>query len=330
MRRRDFIAGLGGAAAWPAATRSQQSASGTRRIGVVMVNSEGDPDGQVRVKAFLQGLEELGWREGRNLRIDYRWGAGEPDRARAFAAELVALAPDAILANGSPAVAALQHATRSIPVVFVVVTDPVGAGFVESRARPGANITGFSTFEAEIGGKWLELLKEIAPDLRRAAGILDPNFKAFAGLWRAIEDLAPQSGVEARGLPFRDPADDIESAVTTFAQEPGGGLIVLPTAINNLARRRIFAIAARHRLPAVYPFRHYAADGGLMTYGFDTPDLFRRGASYVDRILKGDKPAHMPVQAPTKYEMVINMKTALALGLTVPPTLLARADEVIE
>jgi putative ABC transport system substrate-binding protein len=329
MRRREFIAGLSGAAAWPT-NLSAQPASGTRRLGLVMVNAESDPDGQVRVKALLHSLEELGWSEGRNLRIEYRWGAGEPDRARAYAAELVALAPDAILANGSPAVTALQQATRTIPVVFVVVTDPVGAGFVHSRAQPGANITGFSTFEPEIGGKWLELLKEVSPELRRAAGILDPRFKAFAAVWRAVEQLAPQSGVDASGLAFGDTAEDLEGAIAAFARQTGGGLIVLPTAINNFARRRIIRAAARHRLPAVYPFRHYAEDGGLIAYGFDTPDLFRRGAAYVDRILKGDKPADMPVQAPTKFELVINLKTANTIGLAVPPTLLARADEVIE
>jgi ABC-type uncharacterized transport system substrate-binding protein len=329
MRRREFILLVGGAAASPLAGRAQP-ARGTRRVGLVMVNAEGDPDGQVRVKAFLHGLEELGWSEGRNLRIDYRWAVGEPDRARAYAAELVALAPDVILANGSPAVAALQHSTRTIPVVFVVVTDPVGAGFVQSRARPGANITGFSTFEPEIGGKWLELLTEVAPNLRRVAGILDPTFTAFAAVWRAIEQFAPQFGVEANSIVFREAADDIEASLAAFAGKSGGGLVVLPTAINNLARNRIFALAARHRLPAVYPFRHYAADGGLMSYGFDTPDLFRRGASYVSRILNGEKPADMPVQAPAKYELVINLKTARALGLFVPPALLARADEVIE
>jgi putative ABC transport system substrate-binding protein len=328
MRRREVIAALGGAAAWPLAVRGQP-ASGTRRIAIIMVNAESDPEGQVRVKAFLQGLEEAGWSETRNLRIDYRWGAGEPNAARASAAELVALAPDAILANGSQATRALQRATRSIPVVFVVVADPVGSGFIQSPARPGANITGFSTFEPEIGGKWLELLTEVTPSLRWVAGILDPSFTAFAAVWRAIEQLAP-SGVEARSLVFREAGDDIESAVSALAQEPGGGLIVLPTAINNLARNRIFAIAARHRLPAVYPFRYYAADGGLMSYGFETTDLFRRGASYVARILAGEKPADMPVQAPTRYELVINVKTANALRLRIPPTLLARADEVIE
>jgi putative tryptophan/tyrosine transport system substrate-binding protein len=242
----------------------------------------------------------------------------------------VSLAPDVILSNGSPALAALHRATRGIPVVFVVVVDPVGAGYVQSLARPGGNITGFSTFEPEIGSKWLELLKEARPDLRRVAGILDPNFRGFAAVWDAIEGMAPTLGLGVTKVALRDATDDIESTVAAFAQEPGGGLIVLPTAINNVSRDRIFSLAARHRLPAVYPFRHYATDGGLMSYGFDTPDLFRRGASYIDRILKGEKPADLPVQAPTKFEFVINLKTAKALGLTVPPTLLARADEVIE
>jgi len=330
IRRRAFLALLGGAAtAWPFATRAQRS-GGMRRAGVLMLNAESDRDGQVRVGVFRQRLRELGWIEGGNIRIDYRWGAGAPARAQTAAAELVALAPDVILCNGTPATAALQRATRSIPVVFVVVTDPVGAGFVESLARPGANITGFSTFEPEIGGKWLELLREVAPDLRRVAGVLDPAFAGFAKVWRAVEELAPKSGVPVTSMVFRNPADDLESALAVFAREPGGGLIVLPTAINNMARSRIFLAAARHRLPAVYPFRHYAVDGGLMSYGFDPPDLFRRGASYVDRILRGEKPAALPVQAPTKFTLVVNLKTAKALGLAVPQSLLARADEVIE
>jgi putative ABC transport system substrate-binding protein len=329
MRRRAFIAVLGGAAAWPLAARAQQPGR-IRRIAVMMVNAENDPEGRVRIEAFLRSLEAMGWSETRNLHVDYRWGAGDADRARTHAAELASLAPDAILANGSPAVRALQHVTRDIPVVFVVVTDPVGSGFVESRARPGVNITGFSTFEPEIGGKWLELLIEATPNLRRVAGILDPSFTGFASVWQAIEQSAARLGVKTHSLQFREADDDIESAVAPFAREPGAGLIVLPTAINNLARNRIFAVAARHRLPAVYPFRHYTADGGLMSYGFDTPDLFRRGASYVARILNGEKPRDMPVQAPTRYELVINLKAAEAIGLVVPPLLLARADEVIE
>jgi putative ABC transport system substrate-binding protein len=328
--RRHFVCLLGGAmAAWLPTARAQQ-AGHVRRLAVVTVNAENDPDGQLRVATFRQSLQQLGWIEGQNIRIDYRWGVGTPERARVYAEELLSLKPDAILANGSPATAALQRATRSTPIVFVVVTDPVGAGFVQSQARPGGNITGFSTFEPEIGGKWLELLKEITPNLRRVAGISDPAFKAFAAVWRTIENLAPQSGIQATNVIYRNTSDDLESALAEFGREPGGGLIVLPTAINNFARNRIFSFAASHRLPAVYPFRHFATDGGLMSYGFDPPDLYRRGASYIDRILKGEKPADLPVQAPTKYELVINLKTAKALGLEVPPMLLARADEVIE
>jgi putative ABC transport system substrate-binding protein len=328
MKRREFISLLA-AAAWPHAARAQQT-DRMRRIAIMMVNSESDPEGQARINALRQGLQELGWTEGRNIWIDYRWAAGEPDRARSYAMELVTLAPDLILANGTPALAALHQAAHSIPVIFVVVTDPVGAGYVQSLARPGGNITGFSTFEPEIGSKWLELLKETAPGLKRVAGILDPAFRGFAALWRAIESMAPTFGLEVTEVVFRDAADDIETILGAFAQEPGGGLIVLPTAINNLSRDRIFSLAARHYLPAVYPFRLYAIGGGLMSYGFDTRDLFRRSASYADRILKSEKPADLPVQGPTKFELVINLKTAKALRLTVPPLLLARADEVIE
>jgi putative ABC transport system substrate-binding protein len=330
VRRRDFITLFGGAAvAWPLAAHAQRGER-VRRIGLLMVNAEDDPEGQTRVGAFRQRLRELGWTEGRNIRIDYHWGVGNPERARASAADLVTLAPDAILANGTPAVVALHRATRSIPVVFVVVVDPVAAGVVESLARPGGNITGFSTFEPEIGGKWLELLKEITPGVRRVAGVLDPAFGSFAAVWRTIETLAPASGVAATSVVFRNPTDDIESAFAGFAQEPAGALIVFPTAANNIARDRIIALAARHRLPDVYPFRFYATRGGLMSYGFETTDLFRRGASYVDRILNGESPADLAVQAPTKWELIINLKTAKGLGLEVPPTLLARADEVIE
>jgi putative ABC transport system substrate-binding protein len=301
-----------------------------RRIGVMMIHTEGDSEGLVRIGVFRKQMSELGWTEGHNLQVDYRWGAGVPARAQAAAAELVALAPDVILANGTPATAALQKSTQSIPVVFVVVTDPVGGGFVESQARPGANMTGFSTFELEIGGKWLELLREVSPGLRRAAGVLDPAFTGFAAVWRGIEEQAPKLGISVTKIVFRNPSDDFESALASFASQPGGGLIVLPTAINNMARSRIFTNAARYRLPAVYPFRNYAFDGGLMAYGFDPTDLFRRSAFYVDRILRGAKPAELPVQAPTKYELVINVNTAKALGLQIPPALFVRADQVIE
>jgi putative ABC transport system substrate-binding protein len=329
MKRRNFITLLGGAAAWPVAARGQQPER-MRRIGVLVAYAESDPEAQARIAAFRQGLRELGWTEGRNLRMELGWGTGDPDRARTLATELISLAPDVIVAHGTPALTALYRATRTIPVVFVSVIDPVGAGYVQSLALPGGNITGFSTFEPEIGGKWLELLKEIAPGLSRVAGILDPGFKGFAGVWGAIENMAPRLGLQLKNLPFQAPTDDLESAVARFAQELGGGLIVLPTALNAVQRNRIFSSAARGGLPAMYAFRFYATDGGLMSYGIDTVDLFRRSAFYVDRILKGEKPADLPVQAPTKFEMVINLKTARALGLNVSPMLLARADEVIE
>jgi putative tryptophan/tyrosine transport system substrate-binding protein len=327
VKRREFIALLA-AAAWPLAARAQPGRM--RRIGVLMAYDESDPEAQARINAFRQSLRELGWMEDHNIRMEHRWGTGDPDRARTFVAELISQAPDVIVAHGTPALTALHRATRTIPVVFVSVIDPVGAGYVQSLALPGDNITGFSTFEPEIGGKWLELLKEIAPGLRRVAGILDPSFRGFAGVWGAIENMAPRFGLEVTSLLFHAPTDDLESAVSKFGEEPGGGLIVLPTAINAVQRNRIFALAARNRLPAIYAFRFYATDGGLMSYGIDTVDLFRRSASYVDRILKGEKPANLPVQAPTKFEMVINLKTAGALRLDVPPMLLARADEVIE
>ena len=329
MKRRNFITLLGGAAAWPVAARGQQPER-MRRIGVLVAYAESDPEAQARIAAFRQGLRELGWTEGRNLRMELGWGTGDPDRARTLATELISLAPDVIVAHGTPALTALYRATRTIPVVFVSVIDPVGAGYVQSLAQPGGNITGFSTFEPEIGGKWLELLKEIAPGVSRVAGILDPGFKGFAGVWGAIENMAPRLGLQLKNLPFQAPTDDLELAVARFAQELGGGLIVLPTALNAVQRNRIFSSAARGGLPAMYAFRFYATDGGLMSYGIDTVDLFRRSAFYVDRILKGEKPADLPVQAPTKFEMVINLKTARALGLNVSPMLLARADEVIE
>jgi putative tryptophan/tyrosine transport system substrate-binding protein len=329
MKRREFITLLGGAAAWPLAARAQQG-DRVRRIGVLAAYAESDPEAQVRIAAFRQGLRGLGWTEGHNLRMELGWGTGDPDRARTLATGLISLAPDVIVAHGTPALTALHQATRTIPVVFVSVIDPVGAGYVQSLALPGGNITGFSTFEPEIGGKWLELLKEIAPGLNRVAGILDPGFKGFAGVWGAIENIAPRFGIEIKTLPFQAPTDDLESAVAKFAQEPGGGLIVIPTALNAVQRNRIISSAARGGLPAMYAFRFYATEGGLISYGIDTVDMFRRSASYVDRILKGEKPADLPVQAPTKFEMVINLKTAKALGLEIPPTLLARADEVIE
>jgi putative tryptophan/tyrosine transport system substrate-binding protein len=330
MKRRAFITLLGGAAAaWPLAARAQQGER-MRLIGVLAAYAENDPEAQARIVAFRQALQGLGWTEGRNIAMEYRWGAGDAGRARTFVAELVSLKPDVILAHGTPALTALYEATRTIPVVFVSVIDPVGAGTVQSLARPGANITGFSTFEPEIGGKWLELLKEIAPGLKRVAGVTDPAFRGFAGVWRAIEAMAPRFGVQITSVSFHAPTDDLESAVAAFAREEGGGLIVVPTALNALHRHRIFSVAAQNRLPAIYAFRFYATDGGLISYGIDTVDLFRRGASYIDRILKGEKAADLPVQAPTKYELVINLKTAKALGLDVPVQLQQLADEVIE
>jgi putative ABC transport system substrate-binding protein len=329
MRRRELIAALSAAVAWPLAANAQLGER-MRRIFMLMGTTENDPDGQAATRAFRKSLEILGWTEGQNVRIDYRWAAGNLDRARAYATEAAALAPDVIITNGTQMLAAAQFATGTIPIVFVVVANPVGAGFVQNLAHPEANITGFSTFEPEIGGKWLELLKEIQPGLRRAAGIFDPSFMGFAEIWQVIETLAPKSGVQVTSIALHNPTDDIEPALAKFAQEPSGGLIVLPTPVNSSARDRIFALAARYRLPAVYPFRYYATGGGLMSYGFDTLDLYRRSAAYVDRILKGEKPSNLPVQAPTKYQLVINLKTAKAIGLTVPPTLLTRADEVIE
>lgn len=329
MRRRDFITLLGSAVVWPSASLAQRS-DRVRRIVVLLGNAEDDPNGKIYSDAFRQSLQELGWTEKRNVRIEYRWAAGRPDLATAYAVEVAALAPDLVLANGTQVVAALQKVTRDIPIVFVVVADPVGAGFVKEFSRPAGNITGFSTFESQIGGKWLELLKEASPSLKSVAVIWDPSFQAFAKVWSAIENSAPKMNVEARSVSLRDPADDIEPILSKFARELEGGVIVLPTPANAAARERIFSLVARYRLPAVYPFRYYATDGGLMSYGFDTVDLYRRSASYVDRILKGEKPADLPVQMPTKYELVINLKTAKKLGLTVAPSLLARADEVIE
>lgn len=329
MKRRKFIALLGGAAtAWPLTVHAQQHAM--RRIGVLISNKESDPDGQANAGAFRNALMDLGWTEGRNIQIDYRWGAGNPDVARNYVAEVVASSPEVILAQGTPALSALHQVTQNIPVVFVLVTDPVGAGFVESLARPGRNITGFSTFEPEIGGKWLELLNEVLPNLRLVAGILDPFFKGFAAVWRSVENAAQRVGIKTTSIGFHDPTSDIEPDIAALAKGGMAGLIVLPTSTNNLARQKIISLAKHYRLPAVYPFGYYTAKGGLMSYGFDARDLFRQGASYVDRILKGEKPADLPVQAPTKYELVINSKTAKNLGLTVPPQMLVRADAVIE
>jgi len=328
IKRREFITLLSGAAvAWPLAAGGQQPER-MRRIGVLMNLASDDAEGQARLAAFHQGLQQLGWSVGRNVQIDYRWGAGNADYIRKFAAELVALAPDVIVSTGSPSVAVLQQATRSVPIVFTAVVDPVGGGLVASLARPGGNATGFMLFEYSTSGKWLELLKEIAPRVMRAAVIRDPTLTAAVAQFAAIQGAAGSLGVELSPIDMRD-AGEIERAVTAFSRVSNGGLIV--TASGSSARRSlIIALAARHKLPAVYAFRYFATSGGLISYGPDIIDPFRRAAGYVDRILKGEKPADLPVQTPTKYELVINLKTAKALGLEVPATLLARADEVIE
>jgi len=329
VKRREFITLLCGAATtWPLAAHAQQPER-MRRIGVLMGRSANDPEGQAFVAAFLQGLQELGWSDGRNVIIDIRWFAGNNADARKYAVELVALAPDVILAHTSYAVASLLQVTSTVPIVFVGVVDPVGAGYVDSLARPGGNITGFTVFEYSMSGKWLQLLKEIAPGVTRVAVTRDPSIASGPGQFAVIQAAAPSLGVELRPFAVRDEGE-IERAITTFAQSPNSGLIVTGSPQAASHRDLIIALAARHRLPAVYFGRYWAAAGGLISYGSDLLDPFRRAAGYVDRILKGEKPADMPVQAPTKYELVINLKTARALGLTIPPSLLARADEVIE
>jgi putative ABC transport system substrate-binding protein len=291
--------------------------------------AEGDPQSPLRNTAFLRGLQQLGWTDGRNVRIDTRWAAGNADLRRRYAAELVALAPDVILATTSPTVAALQAATRSVPIVFAHAADPVGAGLIDSLARPGGNATGFILFEYGISAKWLEVLKEFAPRVTRVAILRDPTTAAGMGQFGAIQSVAPSFGVELSPVNVREPAE-IERAITNFAAQLNGGLIVTAGSLTAFHRGLIVGLAARHRLPATYPLRYYVAGGGLISYGPDLVDQYPRAAGYVDRILKGEKPADLPVQAPTKYQLVINLKTAKALGLTVPPTLLARADEVIE
>jgi len=329
VKRRKFIALLGGtAAAWPLAARAQQPER-MRRIGVLIPGASDDRVFQARLAAFLQGLEQLGWVDGQNVRIDARTGATNTDLIRKHAVELLALGPDVVMAVTSNAVPPLLQATRTVPIVFAAVADPVGAGYVESLARPGGSVTGFSAFEFALGGKWLELLKEIAPRVTRAAVLRDPTVAAGPAEYTAIQVEAPSLGVELRPVDVRD-AGEIERAITAFAQDANGGLIVTGSVWASTHRKLIIALAAQHKLPAVYNSRYYAADGGLIAYGPDYNDLCRRAAGYVDRILKGEKPADLPVQAPTKYELVVNLKTATALGLAIPRSVLTRADEVIE
>jgi putative tryptophan/tyrosine transport system substrate-binding protein len=328
MRRREFITLLGGAAAaWPLTARAQQGER-VRRIGVLMHLAADDPEGQARHAAFLQGLEQSGWSAGRNVRIDTRWGASEADRRR-YAAELVALAPDVILASNSQSTLALQAATNTVPIVFANVTDPVAAGFVESLARPGGNATGFTLFEYGISAKWLELLKEVAPGVTRVAVIREATNPAGIGQFAAIQSVAPSHGVQVSSVVVRD-GSEIERAVGTLARSPNSGLIVTASGLRESDGQLIVLLAARYRLPAVYPFPFFVTDGGLICYGPHSREQYRRAAQYVDRILKGEKPSELPVQAPNKYELVINLKTAKALGLDLPATILARADEVIE
>jgi putative ABC transport system substrate-binding protein len=331
VKRREFITLLGGAAAWPLAARAQQPGV-MRRIGVLSALAADNPEAQGRIAAFLQRLQQLGWTDGRNVRIDYRLGATGPvdaERIRRDAAELIALAPDVIMANGTSAVGPLLEATRSVPIVFVQVSDPVGAGYVASLARPGGNATGFTLFEYGMSGKWLELLKQIAPGVTRAVVLRDPTQPTGIAQLAAMHSVAPSLGIELSPVGVRDP-DEIERGVMAFVRGSHSGLILTAGVRGITHRDLIVALAARHRLPAVFPYRFFVTGGGLMSYGSDSNDQYRRAAAYVDRILKGEKPADLPVQQPTKFDLVINLKTAKTLGLEVPATVLARADEVIE
>jgi putative ABC transport system substrate-binding protein len=329
MKRREFITLLGGAAAtWPLTARAQQP-DRMRRIGYVTSNAESDPEPQLWVAAFRKGFEELGWTDGRNVRIDYRFGGGDPTLVPKLVKELIALRPEVIVAATTPAATAVRQQTLSIPVVFVQVPDPVAAGFVTNLARPEGNITGFTNFEFSIGGRWLQAIKECAPGVSRVAVVFDPANPSWAAYLRTIEAAAPSFNVQLTPVGVSN-VEEIETNITSFAREPHGALVVLPSAVTTLHRGPTIAMAARHRLPAVYPYRFFVTNGGLMSYGVDVPGLYKQAASYVDRLLKGAKPADLPVQLPTKFELVINLKTAKALGLDVPQTLLGRADEVIE
>ena len=324
MKRRDFVTLLGGAAAWPLAARAQ-----LRRIGVLNTLAADDSWAQARHGAFLQGLQEAAWTIGRNVEIETRWAAGDPDRLRTFAAELVGLGPDVIMTTGNAGAAPLLQATRTVPIVFVIVPDPVGAGLVNSLARPGGNATGFTSYEYGLSAKWLELLKEVALRITRAGVIRDPTLASGPAQFAAIQSMAPSLGMEVSPVNVRN-VSEIDRAIADFARAANSGLVVIGSALVGAHRHLIIALAARHKLPAVYGEHSYVKEGGLISYGPDFVDQYRRAAGYVDRILKGEKPADLPVQAPTKYELVIDLKTAKALGLMVPDSLLARADEVIE
>jgi putative ABC transport system substrate-binding protein len=329
MRRRDFIKVIAGSAtAWPLAARAEQGER-MRRVGVLYPLPANDPQAQTRNAAFLQGLQQLGWIVGHNVQIDYRWYGGNEDDTRKYAAELVALAPDVIFTSGSAGVGPLRRATHTVPIVFVLIVDPVGTGYVDSMARPGGNATGFTSFDYSIGAKWLELLKEIAPSVTRAAVVRDPAITAGIGMWGAIQSVSPSVAIEVSPINVGD-ADEIERALTAFAGSPNGGLILTGSALAVVHRDLIIGLAARHRLPTVYYDSYFVAAGGLISYGADNVEQYRLASSYVDRILKGEKPSDLPVQAPTRYELVINLKTAKALGLSVPQSILARADKVIE
>jgi putative ABC transport system substrate-binding protein len=330
VKRREFITLIGGAAvAWPPAARAQQGER-VRRIGVLMAYAESDPEAQAFVAAFREGLQKLGWTEGRNVQIDTHWAALDVEATQRFAKELIALQPELILSQTTPTTAALLQQTRSIPIVFANISDPVGSGFVASLQQPGGNATGFINLESSMAGKWLELLKEIAPRVNRAAFLFNPATATYAEYYlNPFKAAAASFAVQGNAAPVHD-TSDIETVISAQAREPNGGLVVMPDSFTSFHRAEITLLAARYRLPAVYPHRIFAEFGGLLAYGTDRPDLFRRAATYADRILKGAKPADLPVQLPTKFELVINLKTGKALGLEVPPTLLARADEVIE
>jgi putative ABC transport system substrate-binding protein len=329
VKRRELITLLGGAAAWPVVSRAQQPER-VRRIGVLMSYAQSDREGQAWIAAFREGLHKVGWVEGRNIQIDIRWAADDVELMQQFAKELVAHQPDIILTQNTPSTAATLQQTRSIPIIFGLVSDPVGSGFVESFSRPGGNVTGFVNFEGSVGGKWLELLKETAPRTNRVAFLFNPKTAPYASYFLdSFKAAARTLAVEGITAPVRD-VSQLESAVVDLGREPNGGVIVMPETFLNVHRMQVLSLAARQHLPAAYPFRFFAELGGLLSYGTEPTNNFRRAASYVDRILKGEKPAGLPVQAPTKYEMVINLKAARAIGLDVPATVLARADEVIE